>query len=87
SIKMSLLSILFLMTAVLGGCVAQTFPPRRVPIPPPYQPIPPHNTFHALYFDATRQAYIYNAFCSHESDEGRGKKAVERMVMMPFTHG
>ncbi|GIY67374.1 hypothetical protein CDAR_255141 [Caerostris darwini] len=83
---MSLLSILFLMTAALGSCAAQTFPPRRVPIPPPYQPIP-HNTFHALYFDATRQAYIYNAFAVMRVMRAEWKKAVERMVMMPFTHG
>ncbi|KAF8786245.1 hypothetical protein HNY73_007988 [Argiope bruennichi] len=59
---MLLLKILSALLLAVGCCLAATFPPPRHDlIPPPHQPIP-HNTMHALYFDATRQAYVQHAF-------------------------
>ncbi|GFU15552.1 hypothetical protein NPIL_84311 [Nephila pilipes] len=64
-----------------------TFPPPRHDIvPPPHQPIP-LNTFHALYYDATRQAYVQHAFAVLDVMRAEWKKGLQKMIMLPFTHG
>ena len=58
--------------------------PRTPPPPPPYQPLP-HNTMHALFFDATRQAYVYHAFAVLKVMRAEWKKALEKVILLPFT--
>ncbi|GFY72958.1 hypothetical protein TNIN_96631 [Trichonephila inaurata madagascariensis] len=87
SLEMSLLKITLLLILMQTTCFAATFPPpRRDIVPPPYQPVDV-NTLHALYFDATRQAYVFHAFAVMDVMRAEWKKALQKLIMMPFTHG
>ncbi|GFS88977.1 hypothetical protein NPIL_155921 [Nephila pilipes] len=81
------LKIVIFLILLVRSCFTATFPPPRHDIvPPPHQPIP-LNTFHALYYDATRQAYVQHAFAVLDVMRAEWKKGLQKMIMLPFTHG